>query len=563
VGSFALVERRRLSPDAGRERVSPAIDVGQFLPAVSALVLLTVELLYLTFRFDTQVLYASPSVYAQFIGWAPQYLRLVSSMAVVVLLVAGRDLLRSVTHFPPAAAVGWRLRALVAHACLLVVFSTITARLLEGDPESLRHPALSLTVAWLLTGVATLVAWGLVVLPARTWMRAAAGAGWKLGWGALGGVVVWYVGFLSEQLWVSLARYTFAVVAWMLRLIYPTTVSDASRLLIGTPAFKVTIAPACSGYEGVGLVLGFLSIYLWLFRKELRFPAALVLLPLGAFTIWIVNAIRIVALVMIGTAGWKAVASGGFHSQAGWLAFNAVSLGFVGLTMRGGYFQKARTAPVDAGEPDTAAATTAYLGPFAAITATAMLTGAVSAGFDWLYPLRVLAAAAVLWTFRRSYAGLTWSWSWPACAIGVATFVIWLALLPSTASAKDLWPAALSSVPLHWAAPWLAVRAIGYVFVVPIVEELAFRGFLIRRFGGADFDALPLGRFSWPALLLSSLLFGALHGRLWLAGTVAGIAFALAVYRRGALSDAVQAHATTNGLLMVYAIATGRWSVWS
>jgi len=78
-----------------------------------------------------------------------------------------------------------------------------------------------------------------------------------------------------------------------------------------------------------------------------------------------------------------------------------------------------------------------------------------------------------------------------------------------------------------------------------------------------DFDALPLGRFSWPALLLSSLLFGALHGRLWLAGTVAGIAFALAVYRRGALSDAVQAHATTNGLLMVYAIATGRWSVWS
>ena len=68
---------------------------------------------------------------------------------------------------------------------------------------------------------------------------------------------------------------------------------------------------------------------------------------------------------------------------------------------------------------------------------------------------------------------------------------------------------------------------------------------------------------SAPAFLVSSLLFGAMHGRLWLAGTVAGMAFAAALYRRGALADAVQAHATTNGLLLVYAIVTGRWAVWS
>ncbi|MEO7275306.1 MAG: exosortase E/protease, VPEID-CTERM system [Vicinamibacterales bacterium] len=558
---IALAERRRLVPDAGREVA--ATPIARFLPVAAALVLLSAELLYLTFRFDTQVLYASPSIYAQLLGWAPQFLRLASSIAVVVLLLAGGDLLRSVKRLPPPATVAWRLGPLVAHASLLVAFAGITARLLEGDPASLRHPALSLTLAWLLTGAATLVAWALVVLPARTWMQAASTAGWRLAWGALGGVAVWCVGFLSEELWLSLARYTFAVVEWLLRLIYPTTVSDASRLLIGTPQFKVTIAPACSGYEGIGLVLAFLSIYLWLFRKELRFPAALILLPLGAITIWVVNAIRIVALVVIGTSGWKAIASGGFHSQAGWLAFNAVSLAFVGLTLRGGYFQKAQPAAAGDPEPDTALATTAYLGPFAAITATAMLTSAVSAGFDWLYPLRVLAGGAVIWTFRRGYGGLRWSWSWPACAMGVATFVIWLALLPSSASTKALWPAALSSVPGYWAALWLGVRAFGYVIAVPIVEELAFRGFLTRRLVAANFDALPLGRFSWPAFLLSSLLFGALHGRLWLAGTVAGMAFALALYRRGELGDAVQAHATTNGLLMVYAIATGRWAVWS
>lgn len=540
----------------------PAGALVRYLPSVGALALLVAELLYLSFRFDTQRLYWSPSIYAQFIGWAPQYLRLATTVFAVTLLLAGRDLLRAVKQFPPPTALSWCLAPLVVHGCLVIAFARITARVLEGDFATLNHPAYW-TIGWLLTGTASLVAWSLIVFPRQTWLAAGREAGAKLGWGALGGVFVWSVGFLSEELWVSLAHYTFAVVQWVLQLIYASTVSEPSRLLIGTPTFKVTISPECSGYEGVGLILAFLGIYLWLFRKDLRFPAALVLLPLGAATIWIVNALRIVALVVIGTSGFPAIAAGGFHSQAGWLAFNAVGLAFVGLTMRGGYFlrEKREARVVETLESDTA--TTAYLGPFAAITATAMLTGAVSAGFDWLYPLRVLAALAVLWACRRSYAGLRWSWSWSAFAIGVATFIIWLALLPSGSSPKDAWPSALASVPVYWAALWFAVRAIGYVIAVPLVEELAFRGFLSRRLMQANFSTLPLGRFSWLSFVISSLLFGAMHGGLWLAGTLAGMAFALALYRRGVLGDAVLAHATTNGLLLVYAMATGRWSVWS
>ena len=54
-----------------------------------------------------------------------------------------------------------------------------------------------------------------------------------------------------------------------------------------------------------------------------------------------------------------------------------------------------------------------------------------------------------------------------------------------------------------------------------------------------------------------------LHGGFWLAGTIAGMSFALALYQRRALGDAVLAHATTNGLIAVYVLTTGRWSVWS
>ena len=519
------------------------------------------ELLYLTVRFDTQILDHADSGWARFLGWAPQYLRLGSTIAIVTLLFSGRDLLRALrrldardTHASP------RTPYVAVHAVALLAFTRVTALILSGAFSSFAHPALW-TLGWVLSGSVALIAWGLALFPARTW-RLAAGEGQRaIGWGLTVGTVVWAGGFLTEQLWTSLARYTFAVVQWLLGFIYPATVSDLSKLMVGTPTFKVIITPACSGYEGVGLILAFLSVYLWFFRKDLRFPAALVLLPMGAVTIWIVNAIRIVALIAIGTSGWPAIARGGFHSQAGWLAFNAVALGFVAMTIRGHYFQSG--VITTSSLPNELDLTTAYLGPFVAITATAMLTGAFSAGFDWLYPLRIFATGAVLWVFRKRYTTLTWTWSWPALAIGFVTFVVWLALIPAGMNRNDGWPAALQSVPLYWAAIWLLFRVVGCVVIAPLAEELAFRGFLARRIVQSDFQNVPLGMFSWSSFLISSALFGAFHGGMWLAGTLAGMSFALALYHRRALGDAVQAHAITNGLIALYAFATGHWSVWS
>ena len=273
------------------------------------------------------------------------------------------------------------------------------------------------------------------------------------------------------------------------------------------------------------------------------------------------NALRIAVLIVIGTSGWPAIALGGFHSQAGWLAFNAVGLALVALLNRGRFFMKEPAAARVSGPVDDS--TTAYLAPFLVVMASAMLTGAFSAGIDWLYPARVIATVWVLWVFRKHYTNLGWTLSWRAVAIGCATFAVWIALVPAGPSSADQWPAALRSVPVHWAAAWLLLRVIGYTITVPLVEELAFRGYLTRRLMREDFDRLPIGLFSWGSFAISSLLFGALHGGYWLAGTIAGITFALALYQRRALGDAVLAHATTNGLIAVYVFATGRWSVWS
>ena len=61
---------------------------------------------------------------------------------------------------------------------------------------------------------------------------------------------------------------------------------------------------------------------------------------------------------------------------------------------------------------------------------------------------------------------------------------------------------------------------------------------------------------------MSSLLFGALHGR-WVAGTLAGMAYGLVYHRRGELTDAVVAHGVTNGLIAVAVLAMGAWSLWA
>jgi membrane protease YdiL (CAAX protease family) len=48
-----------------------------------------------------------------------------------------------------------------------------------------------------------------------------------------------------------------------------------------------------------------------------------------------------------------------------------------------------------------------------------------------------------------------------------------------------------------------------------------------------------------------------------MAGTLAGMLYALALYRRGSLADAVLAHATTSALIVVYVLTTGSWSLWA
>jgi CAAX prenyl protease-like protein len=199
-----------------------------------------------------------------------------------------------------------------------------------------------------------------------------------------------------------------------------------------------------------------------------------------------------------------------------------------------------------------------------AILAASLLSQAVSSGFEWLYPLRFAAALTAFWTFRSEYKKIDWRFDWLGPIAGVIVFALWLAAsrLAGQPSSVQSLAAGLAHLPPWGRISWLIVRCTAAVVTVPIAEELAFRGFVARRAMASGFESVPFTRLSPLAIGISSVAFGLLHGRMWLAGVLSGVVFAVIAKVRGRLGEAVAAHATANLLLTAWAIASGNYAIW-
>ncbi len=358
-----------------------------------------------------------------------------------------------------------------------------------------------------------------------------------------------------------LQRTTFQVVDHSLRLVYPTVHADPATFTISLPRFDVTIAGSCSGIEGLSLTLILCIGWLWYARRELRLARAMLLVPCALALIWTLNIIRIDALLALANAGYPEIAAHGFHSDAGWIAFNFVALTFLALANRWQWLARnpaTRATHVDA--PNMAAT---YLLPFLAILTAGLVSKAASSGFEWAYPLRFIAAAAVLWHFRATYRRMDWTVTWLAPATGALVFAVWIAFSRWTASsATNEIGATLATMPPAARLTWLSLRVMAAVVTVPIAEELAFRGFLLRRIIATDIDSVAYPSVTPLAIAISSAAFGMMHGQQWLAGIAAGVAYALLTKRTGRLADAIAAHATTNLLLAAWVLSRSDWGLW-
>jgi exosortase E/protease (VPEID-CTERM system) len=350
--------------------------------------------------------------------------------------------------------------------------------------------------------------------------------------------------------WRIASYWTLRVVERLLPLFGQKFEVDAPALLIGTPYCKIYLAGACSGLEGMGIVAVFLVAYLWFCRDDLRFPAAFALVPFALIVVWLFNAVRIAMMIAIAPLVGDAMTSV-FHSMAGWISLNLVALGIVLLSRRSALFTVDSSVGV-------------YLLPLFFLMAIAFLTRFGTDGFDLLYGLRVLVVVIALIVFRHELSQFDWKPSWWAIAVGALVFAIWIGidLLTGHVTGDPAFGGALGRLSFGAAIMWLMLRIVGAVITVPIAEELAFRGYLLRKMISSNFRAVGFDRFTWPSFLISSAIFGALHGR-WIAGIIAGMLFALAAQRRGRFSDAVYAHATANALIAVLVLVTRNWSLWT
>jgi len=435
---------------------------------------------------------------------------------------------------------------------LSLIALTLVMNTMKGD-----SPPWGVYWLWVFGAVAMYGALALAAAP-LSWHRRFLRSEWPaISLAASAAFFVTIASVLSRQSWNALSEATFHLSAFILSLYEQNVVSDPLERDLGAGDFLVNIAAACSGYEGIGMVIAFLAIYLWIFRSTLKFPNAWLLLPIGVTAIWLLNSVRIAALISLGAHVSPEIAITGFHSQAGWMMFLAVTIGLMAISHRMPFFSKVEVKPQQ--RNDAAAQASALLAPFLAITAAGIFIAAFTVNGQAFYGLKVAAGIGGLWLFRHLYKLDEWRGTIEATFLGITVGVVWILTDPAGDGVSTTEVFVQSLTPLTLAV-WITVRLIGTVFVIPIAEELAFRGYLHRMLSAKRFEDAAPAMFTWRAFLISSILFGAVHER-WLAGALAGAVFAIALYRSGRIGGAIIAHIAANAVIAVWAIAAGQWSL--
>jgi len=534
----------------------------RYLRPLGALALLVAEYLAVSVAFDAYQLIEAEGLIGG-LGWMGLVGPAVMAFGTSLWILGGTELVAALQSTPPIATPRLWSR-LAIHLICFAGFFAVTF-VLFGIEEPPPGPSWAWIGAWMLTGAATVVTLIPIAFGIRRLVQLVRKLAAPLAFATLLALLAVAAGLATVPLWNQLSGVTLDSVAVVLGTLVSPIYFNPETTEIGTPDFWVQIAPVCSGYEGIGLILVFLSAYLAVFHKRLRFPQVLVLIPAAVVLIWLFNVLRIVALILVGHFWSPNVAIGGFHSKAGWLVFCGVALGAVWLMQGVPWFAADPSKKPNA----TTNPSAPFLLPLLAVVATALVTGLFIDTFDYFYPLRVVVALLVLAWYRDDYlVGFREHLrrrpvlSPHAIGVGIGAYLVWIGI--SAFTVPDLSmdpPEQLQRLAPPLAVAWIGTRAIGSILTVPIMEELAFRGFLLRRLIGRDFTKVLYDQWNWPAVLVSSVAFAAAHQQ-WIGGFVVGVAYAYAQKRRGLLSDAIIAHAVTNALITMEVLIAGHWSLW-
>ena len=213
----------------------------------------------------------------------------------------------------------------------------------------------------------------------------------------------------------------------------------------------------------------------------------------------------------------------------------------------------------------------AYVGPF--VVFIAFLAGGkylpIPAGAEQI--LRFLVIAAAIWFFSRHLVSFKLKAPITSIGLGIAVFLLWIGpdtLIPGYRNhwlfQNSMMGTLQVSMPPGLLQDYfqLVLRMARAALLVPILEELFWRGWLMRWLINEDFTQVPLGAYTAYSLVVTAVLFGLEHGPYWEVGLATGLIYNWWMIRTKSLPDMYLTHGVTNLCLSLYVIATGKWEYW-
>ncbi len=213
----------------------------------------------------------------------------------------------------------------------------------------------------------------------------------------------------------------------------------------------------------------------------------------------------------------------------------------------------------------------AYTAPFAVYVAFLVLERVLPASEEAVHLARfAVTALAVLLISRKVLSG-TPRRPFSSALTGVFVFAVWVGpdlLWPGYRShwlfENGITGPAQSSIARHLQTDprFIAVRVASSILLVPVLEELFWRGWLMRWIIRKDFAGVPLGTYAAASFWVTALLFASEHGPYWDVGLAAGIVYNWWLVRTHSLADCILAHAVTNACLAAYVLVFSLWQYW-
>jgi len=213
-----------------------------------------------------------------------------------------------------------------------------------------------------------------------------------------------------------------------------------------------------------------------------------------------------------------------------------------------------------------------WIAPFAVFMILLAVGPSLPIPQPWESILRVGILVAVLLTISKDVVlSLRVRHALPSVLLGLAVCAMWVAPDQLFPGWREHWlfqnsitgTVKTTIAPSELADPLVVIlRVVRAALLVPILEELFWRGWLPRWIVNNDWQQVPLGTFNGMAFVATAVLFASEHGPFWEVGLLCGFIYNWWMWKTKSLGDLVLVHAVTNAALSGFVMVTKQYAYW-